>query len=114
MGIETVMLGDTNGGVPSENKLVFRMLNYDLLPEDKLNFIKKLREKHQKCGDGRRWREWYSSPSASTVGVPMVVLELFSFRNWLSSAIMSDYLVSKYIYNKISRKGIVKKTLPSL
>lgn len=28
----------------------------DLLPEDKLNFIKELR-KTSKCGDGRRWRE---------------------------------------------------------
>ena len=109
MGIETVMLtGDNERTAAAIGKRVgVSDIRADLLPEDKLNFIKELRGKYQSVamvGDGVN-----DAPAlaASTVGVAMGGAGTDTALETADIALMSDDL-SKLPYTiKLSRRALM-------
>ena len=109
MGIETVMLtGDNERTAAAIGKRVgVSDIRADLLPEDKLNFIKELRGKHQSVamvGDGVN-----DAPAlaASTVGVAMGGAGTDTALETADIALMSDDL-SKLPYTiNLSRRALM-------
>ena len=108
MGIETVMLtGDNQRTATAIGKQVgVSDIKADLLPEDKFNFIKELREKHQSVGMVGDGVNDAPALAASTVGVAMGGAGTDTALETADIALMSDDL-SKLPYTiKLSRKAL--------
>lgn len=108
IGIETVMLtGDNHRTASAIGKQVgVSDIKADLLPEDKLNFIKELRGKHKSVGMVGDGVNDAPALAASTIGVAMGGAGTDTALETADIALMSDDL-SKLSYTiKLSRKAL--------
>src|SRR5690606_1823692 len=108
IGIETVMLtGDNQRTATAIGKQIgVSDIRADLLPEDKLNFIKELREKHQSVGMVGDGVNDAPALAASTVGVAMGGAGTDTALETADIALMSDDLSRLPYTIKLSRKAL--------